>query len=202
MSTTTAPKRRRRDGAATREKILAEALRLFAHKGYDATSIKDISAAVCVADAALCRHFPSKGDIAQAVFARHYRALADEIEALARAHKSFAPILDGLIALLCRLYDEQPNVFTFILINQHNHLRHIGFSGNPVDAVSSIMRQACERGDIAIKEPDLAAAIALGAAIQPAIFHLYGRLAGTLEDHRPALSASIRRALGICEPQT
>jgi AcrR family transcriptional regulator len=202
MSTTTAPKRRRRDGAATREKILAEALRLFAHKGYDATSIKDISAAVGVADAALYRHFPSKDDIAQAVFARHYRALADEIEAIAGAHKSFAPILDGLIALLCRLYDEQPDVFTFILINQHNHLRHIEFSGNPVEAVSSIMRQACERGDIAIKEPDLAAAIALGAAIQPAIFHLYGRLAGTLEDHRPALSASIRRALGICEPQT
>ena len=201
MSSATAPKPRRRDGAATREKILAEALRLFAHKGYDATSIKDISAAVGVADAALYRHFPSKDDIAQAVFARHYRALANEIEAIAGAHKSFAPILDDLIALLCRLYDEQPDVFTFILINQHNHLRHIGFSGNPVEAVSSIMRHACERGDIAIKEPDLAAAIALGAAIQPAIFHLYGRLAGTLEDHRPALSAAIWRALGTFEPQ-
>ncbi|MCC2095580.1 MAG: TetR/AcrR family transcriptional regulator [Hyphomicrobiales bacterium] len=199
MSAATEPKRRKRDGAATRESILAQALRLFARKGFDATSVKDIAAAVGVADAALYRHFPSKDDIAQAVFSRHYRALADEIEAIASANQHIASTLDELIALLCRLYDRDPDVFTFILINQHNHLRHVGFSGNPVEVISAIMRRACERKEILVSDPELAAAIALGAAIQPAIFHMYGRLGGTLSEHSGDIIASVRRALGVSE---
>ena len=189
--------KRKRDGAATREKILAEALALFAKKGFDASSVKDISTAVGVADAALYRHFPSKDDIAHAVFSRHYGALADEIELIGKRHNSIAPIIDELIDLLCSLFDEQPDVFTFILINQHNHLRFVGLSGNPVEEVTSIMRRAIARREIGISDPDLATGIALGAAIQPAIFHLYGRLTGKLADNRDEISAAISRALEI-----
>ena len=195
-------KKRKRDGAATREKILAEALVLFAEKGFDATSVKDISSAVGVADAALYRHFPSKEELAHAVFKRHYSALAGQIAEIGNSHGAIGPIMDGLVELLCRTFDDEPNAFTFILINQHNHLRFVGLSDNPVEEVATIMRKAIANGEIAIDDPDLAAAIALGVAIQPAIFHLYGRLHGKLADIRHHITEAVYRALGIRSGQS
>jgi len=192
-----AAKKRKRDGAATRERILAEALVLFASKGFDATSVKDISSAVGVADAALYRHFPSKEELAHAVFKRHYSTLAGQIAEIGARHSTIRPIMDELVELLCRTFDNEPNAFTFILINQHNHLRFVGLSDNPVEEVATIMRKAIANGEIAIDDPDLAAAIALGAAIQPAIFHLYGRLHGRLTGNRHEITEAVCRALGI-----
>lgn len=193
----TAPRKRRRNGAATREKILAEALRLFAEKGYDATSIKEIATAVGVADAALYRHFPSKDDIALAVFSRHYEALARSISDIAQNVSTTNEIIDRLVTLLCNLFDREPQVFRFLLIHQHDHLRFVGAKENPVEEIATIMRRGIACGDISISDANLAAAMALGAAIQPAVFILYGRLAGPLSAHRRNISAAVRRALGM-----
>ena len=47
----------------TREEILDVALSLFSNKGYDATSLSDISAMLGVSKAALFKHFDSKEEI-------------------------------------------------------------------------------------------------------------------------------------------
>ncbi len=44
----------------TRTKILASAQRLFARKGYDATTTRDLAEAAGVAEGTLFRHFPNK----------------------------------------------------------------------------------------------------------------------------------------------
>ena len=50
-----APVKHKRDSVATRARIEKEALRLFAEKGVDGATIRDLSLAVGVADAALYR---------------------------------------------------------------------------------------------------------------------------------------------------
>jgi len=187
----------KRDGAATRASILREALRLFARKGYDATSVKDIASAVGVADAALYRHFPGKHDIASAVFRQHYGALAQSIAAIADQHDATADVLRQLVRLLCELHDSEPEAFAFILIHQHDHLKFIDGDGNIVEELAAIMRAGHARGDIPEPNADLAAAIALGIAVQTAIFHLYGRLAGALKDYEPQITQAIFNALGV-----
>ena len=63
MSTSTEPGGRRAE-------LLAGALRLFRQRGYHATSINDIGAAVGVSGPALYRHFESKDDLlAEAIMA-------------------------------------------------------------------------------------------------------------------------------------
>ena len=57
-----------RDGTRTRARIETEALRLFATKGIDATSVRDIAGAVGVAEGALYRHFPGKGTLSRTLF--------------------------------------------------------------------------------------------------------------------------------------
>ena len=188
-------RKRVRDGQATREKILLEALRLFARKGFDATSVRDISTAVGVADAALYRHFPSKDDIAAEVFTRHYGNLAQAVSSLAEGAGGFSVALSQLVTLLCDLFDDEPDVFAFILLNQHDHLRFVKEEDNVVSALVSIMRKARDRGEIDIRSAELAASIALGAAIQPAVFCLYGRLPGPLSRHRDRIEEAIAAAL-------
>ncbi|MDB5651502.1 MAG: transcriptional regulator, TetR family [Hyphomicrobiales bacterium] len=190
------PPVRARNGAATRARIEREALHLFARHGVEGTSIRDLALAVGVADAALYRHFSSKDEIARALFCAHYRSIAARIEATAALDAPFALVARALVEVLCRLFDEEPDVFAFVLLNQHAHLRFVPVEGNVVVALRDIMQAARARGEIDIADPDLAAAMALGAVLQPAIFKLYGRLPGTMGDLAPALTQAVLRVLG------
>ncbi len=188
--------RRSRDSAATRARIEKEALRLFAEKGVDATTVRDISQAVGVADAALYRYYRSKEEIARDIFARHYAALAQRIRAIGARETDFIALMRALVDLFCALFDEEPDVFAFILLNQHAHLHYVGDDDNAVEELRAIMRRARRRNEIAIEDPELAAAMALGAVLQPAVFKLYGRLPGPLRDRALVLAQAATRTVG------
>jgi TetR/AcrR family transcriptional regulator, transcriptional repressor for nem operon len=67
----------------TREKILAEAARLFALKGYHDTKLEEVLKATQVTTGAFFHHFSSKEDLGFAVIDRHMkkrRKLLEEIE--------------------------------------------------------------------------------------------------------------------------
>ena len=186
-----------RDGIATRARIEKEALHLFAAKGVDGTTIRDISLAVGVADAALYRYFTSKDEIASAIFARHYGELAREIRRVSELALPLRETVCELVALLCRLFDEEPDIFAFILLNQHAHLRYVQPEDNAVEEIAAIMRAAHERGETPVADADLAAAMALGAVLQPAVFKLYGRLPGPLSDRAEDLTRAALATLGL-----
>jgi AcrR family transcriptional regulator len=187
---------RTRDGAATRARIEKEALRLFAEKGVEGATIRDLSQAVGVADAALYRYFGSKEAIAAELFTRHYGALAKRVAEIGAREQPFGDCVAALVDLLCSLFDEAPDVFAFILLNQHAHLRFVQKDANVVEELRAIMARAMTRGDIPDGDPDLAAAMALGAVLQPAVFKLYGRLGGSLRDRGPLLARAALQAAG------
>ena len=188
---------RPRDGAATRAKIEREALRLFAEKGVEGATIRDLSQAVGVADAALYRYFGSKEQIASDLFRSHYGALAERIAAIAERNLPFAQTARELVVLFCALFDDEPDVFAFILLNQHAHLRFVEKTGNAVEELRKIMLRAIKRGEIEMNDADLAAATALGAVLQPAVFKLYGRLPGSLGARAEELTGAATRAVGV-----
>ncbi len=190
------PAARQRDGAATRAKIEREALRLFAEKGVDGATIRDLSQAVGVADAALYRYFGSKDAIAAELFARHYGALAHRIAEIGARNLPFGQTVAALVDLFCGLFDDEPHVFAFILLSQHAHLRFVSDEANAVEALCAIMRAAQARGEIVTSDPELAAAMALGAVLQPAVFKLYGRLPGPLRERAAELTRAATLAAG------
>jgi AcrR family transcriptional regulator len=57
------------ESPGTRERILDVALTLFAEKGYDATSMREIAEHLGITKAALYYHFDSKADIVRAMLA-------------------------------------------------------------------------------------------------------------------------------------
>ena len=68
----------------TRERILDAALALFAAKGYEATSMREIAEQLGITKAALYYHFDSKADIVKAMLADTERRVA-ELAAWAQA---------------------------------------------------------------------------------------------------------------------
>ncbi len=188
--------RRVRNSALTRARIEKEALRLFAHKGVDGATIRDLSQAVGVADAALYRYYKSKEEIAAGIFTRHYGELARAVRKVRERQLGFAPTVRELVLLFCRLFDESPDVFAFILLNQHAHLRYVKADENVVEEICAIMTRACERREIGVADPNLAAAMALGAVLQPAVFKLYGRLPGPLSAHVATITQAAIKAVG------
>jgi len=196
MAGATAAKRPR-NGAGTRASIEKAALRLFAEKGVEGATIRDLAIAVGVADAALYRYFNSKEEIAAELFAAHYGALARSIDEIAARALPLEETIAALVDMLCTLFDDAPDVFNFILLNQHAHLRYVREEANAVESLRSIMRDASLRGELAIEDHDLAAAVALGAVLQPCVFKLYGRLPGPMRDRSRELTQAALRVLQI-----
>jgi AcrR family transcriptional regulator len=182
----------------TRARIEAAALALFAERGVDGVSIRDIAQEVGVTEGALYRHFPSKQELARALFLDRYGALARGVEQARSRHATFPARLEALVDFFVSSFDEDPAGFAYVLVSQHNHLREIPADApdNAVEALGRIFAEAMAAGAIPRGDVALVSAMALGLVVQPAIFFIYGRLEKPPSAHREAIVAAIRRAIG------
>ncbi|QIB34424.1 TetR/AcrR family transcriptional regulator [Ancylobacter pratisalsi] len=189
-----APLRRGRDGTATRVRIETEALRLFAEKGVDGTSVRDIAQGVGVSEGALYRHFHSKEELARELFLSRYAALAAEICAIDATEGELDAKLTDVVTLACGLFDAEPALFAYLLIHQHDHLRHVPEApeANVVAAVERMLRRA----GVAPARAPLASAMALGCVVQPAVFALYGRIEGPLRARADVIARAVMGVIG------
>lgn len=191
-----------RDGSKTRARIEAEALRLFAEKGIDATSVRDIAAAVGVAEGALYRHFPGKEALVRSLFLTGYADLATRIHAAGEAGRPIAETAGAVVDLFCALFDDDRPLFSLLLLTQHAHLAEVPAEPrrNVVEAVKRIFAAAIARGDLPAQDADQLTAMALGIVGQAATFTIYGRLAGRLGGRAAALSRAVLAAARSAAP--
>src|SRR3954462_7665731 len=91
-------------GTLTRQRIIEGALRLFAEKGVDATSIRDIAASAAITEPAIYRHYRSKEDLVWEIFWSGYSSLGEmlasiEVKGGMRQH------LATVVETICGLFD-------------------------------------------------------------------------------------------------
>src|SRR5215470_4854126 len=164
-----------------RDKVERAALELFAAKGVDGVSIAEIAAAAGVAQGALYRHYPSKDELAWALFSAAYRRTGAELDAIRAREPSFRSRIEAMVEHFCGLYDSDPALFRFMLIAQHDLLPRIDpEQRTPVDAVADAVGEAVATGEIAPVDKQAAAAAIMGIVLQTAVFHIYGRVRGRL----------------------
>jgi AcrR family transcriptional regulator len=164
-------------GAETRERIEAQALRLFVERGVAETSIRDIAQAVGIADGALYRHFPSKDALVGHLFTANYVRFAEELERLQAAAPDCRAKLTAMIGGFCRFFDGDTVLFRFLLFVQHGQLAKISSEvPTPVDVVRRVLEKAMARREIAKRDPALATAWVFGIVLQTATAAIYGRL--------------------------
>lgn len=180
----------------TRLRIERAAIALFASRGVDATTTKDLAAAVGISEGAIYRHFRSKDELVWQLFSTHYFELARHIDAMLAETPSFVERIDRAVGLFCTLFDSDAELFTFILVSQHGQLRRVEDGmPSPVESLRTMFQAAIDAGECRVPDADTAAAIALGIVIQPATFMIYGRLKPPMSRLAPALADAIRRVV-------
>jgi AcrR family transcriptional regulator len=182
-------------------KVERAALDLFAARGVDGVSIAEIAAAAGVSQGALYRHYPSKEELAWALFSTAYLRSGAELDAIRGREPDFSMRIAAMVAHFCALYDSDPALFRFMLIAQHDLLPRIE-SGQrtPVEAVGDGIAQAVRSGELGAVDPQAGTAAVIGIVLQTAVFHIYGRLTGSLAARAPALARAAVAAVKALAP--
>jgi AcrR family transcriptional regulator len=184
-----------RDGTATRERIEQAAMGLFVSQGVSETTIRDIAHGAGVAEGALYRHYPGKDDLIHALFSRHYAAFAHRLDRLQAAHPRSREKLAAMIEECCRVFDEDPVLFRFLLLVQHHSLQRVERPESPVEVVGKVIAHGMAQGEVPPGDADLATALVMGIILQPATFKTYGRLPGPMLPLAARLTAACWRVL-------
>lgn len=161
--------------------ILTSALDLFASKGVDGVSIRDIAAEAGFSNPAMFRHFTSKDDLARKLFEACYSRLAATLGPLAE-HR--ADSMQVRLAEMLRLVEMSPDSVHFVLENMRRYWRELPDEVRRVSILGA-MRRLVEREQQAGRvnpklDPSLVSALVLGVLAQIA------RMAHFNELPRPA----------------
>ena len=163
--------------ARTKARIERTALTLFAEKGVDQTTIRDIALGAGIAEGTIYRHFPSKEALIAEIFAENYGRLAASLDALQTEQDGLAAKLEAMAGRFFALFESDRDLFRFLFFVQHGQLEKLPpGSGNAVAVIRAILETAMAEGEIPRRDPDLATAWVFGAVTQPAVFRIYGRI--------------------------
>lgn len=147
--------------------LLRSALELFAARGYDAVSVRDIAKAAGVSEAALYKHFKGKEDMALYAF----RGIITQYTQLLRAvHNSpVAPVdkLCRIVDITYELYGQYPAEIRFALLSQYNYWDVLENELKPHFVLKAIFEEGMARGEIPLQEVYFWITVYTGLVLQP-----------------------------------
>jgi len=109
-----APKRRRLGAEERREMIARAALKLFAERGYERTTTKEIARAAGISEGTIFKYFPTKHDLLLAFFSREVFAPLTEIFNLDEPVDDYR-VLRAFVADRFRLWHRHRNLMKVII---------------------------------------------------------------------------------------
>jgi len=183
-------------GARTQEKIEQVALALFAEKGVDRTTIGDIARAAGIAEGTIYRHYAGKEELIWQLFSHNYLRLAAQLDSLQAARQGLHAKLAVMVGMFCSLFEQDPDLFRFLLLVQHGQLDRVTEEmQTPGSVLKGVIEAAMARGEIAERDAEVASAMVLGMVLQVAVAKVYGRVTRPLDDFAEQLAEACWRAL-------
>src|SRR5689334_5111364 len=183
-------------GEKTKQRIIDGALKLFAQRGVDATSIRDIATSAMITEPAVYRHFRSKEDLIWEIFWTGYRGLGDTLREVAPTGTDLRARLSAMVETICALFDKDEPLFRFLLLTQHGQLGKITErEKSPVQVLHDQLAAAIAAGALPRQDAELATSTVFGIVLQAATFRVYGRLDQPLAHYAPSLATACWAAL-------
>jgi AcrR family transcriptional regulator len=153
-----------------RPAIVAAATALFASKGVDATSMREVADGAGVREAAIYRHFRGKEEMAQEIFASWYRWYSEQVQEIAERADPLRKRLGALVHLEFAAAREHPQEFLYFCENEARFLRAL-----PRDIprirreLIKMIRKAQARGEVRAGDAGLLADLLGGALCAVAV---------------------------------
>ncbi len=99
----------------TKRKIFETSMKLFAQKGYDATSIEEITATVGVAKGTLYYHFSSKEEIFNFLIEEGIKLLQNSIEIKTSKIPNYIDKIKAIVLIQIKIVDKYEDIITILL---------------------------------------------------------------------------------------
>lgn len=175
-----------------RKDMVAAALRLFAERGIKATTIRDIAQEAGVTEGALYRHFESKEQLAQSLFAECAEILYESLSASIAGVEGAQPRLCALAQGFFDFAETNPEAYEFVMARHHDSVTGPR-PGQPLpkDIFVNVMREGMEAGELRMMDAHLAAAMMIGMCLRTVFFWDRGMIKSTREE----ITAEICHAL-------
>ena len=136
----------------TKRKIFEASMKLFAKKGYDATSIEEITATVGVAKGTLYYHFSSKEEIFNFLVEEGMKLLKNSIDIKIAKADTTLDKLRAVILIQIKIIKKYEDFMTIVLSQLWgNEPRHIMCKSKVVEyvkTIENIIKEGMDKGEI------------------------------------------------------
>ena len=140
----------------TKRKIFETSMKLFAEKGYDATSIEDITATVGVAKGTLYYHFSSKEEIFNFLVEEGIKLLQNSVDIKTAKFPNYIDKLKAIVLIQIKIVAKYENIITIILSQfwgtEQRNKKCQNLVYEYIGQIEKIVQEGIEKGEI--KEGD------------------------------------------------
>ncbi len=161
--------------ATSAERILSTALDLFAVRGYDATSVREICEAASITKPTLYHFFGSKEGVLQALVKSGFERFAELVDSALSSPGSFRERLKIVVGALFESARQQPHYWRFMhaivwappgtALKTASCLK---FYEGVLSVLATAEKEAVVRGEIAAGESDVRMLVLMGAITKAA----------------------------------
>lgn len=143
---------------STRDQILDEALRCFAERGYEGTSLNDIAAGVGIRRPSLLHHFPSKEALYGDVFERLFSDWMERLDGAILAELSGWDKAEMVLGLCFDLFTETPDYVRIMRREALDGGVHLGIDLAAVlrpyfDGAAAYLQDRMDAGEFRVHDP-------------------------------------------------
>ena len=136
----------------TKRKIFETSMKLFAEKGYDATSIEEITATVGVAKGTLYYHFSSKEEIFNFLIEEGIKLLQNSVDIKTAKHNNYIDKIKAIILTQIKIVAKYEDIITIILSqfwgNEARNKKCQEHVYDYIGQIEKIVQQGIEKGEI------------------------------------------------------
>ena len=163
----------------TKRKIFETSMKLFAEKGYDATSIEEITATVGVAKGTLYYHFSSKEEIFNFLVEEGIKLLQNSVDIKTAKFSNYIDKIKAIVLIQIKIVDKYEDLIT-ILLSQFwgNELRNQLCKNQIflyIDKIEEIVKQGIEKGEIKQGSPQAIASEIYGLICSSLVYKVRNR---------------------------
>ena len=158
----------------TKRKIFETSMKVFAEKGYEATSIEEITATVGVAKGTLYYHFSSKEEIFNFLVEEGIKLLQNSIDIKTAKRNNYIDKIKAIVLIQIKIVSKYEDIITILLSqfwgNENRNKRCQNQVFEYIDKIEKIVQEGIQKGEIKKGDPRIIASEIYGLICSTLIY--------------------------------